>query len=206
MIGLRTAGDQELVRFARKGSRGAFDRLMVRYQEKMYRLARKLSDTQEDAEDIVQDAFAKAYTAMPGFRGESKFSTWLYRITLNMAIMRRRRKRFQHLSLDSPIETRDGHMQRDIEDTSSGPLDRLIRGESRQILAEAVSHLPPEAKSVFVLRHFEGLSTEETAGILKISAAAVKSRLHRTMAMLRENVLDYTRKQPAGDCAAGFAA
>ncbi len=205
-MGIRTAGDQDLVRLARSGNTRAFDRLMIRYQDKMYRLARKMSESEEDAEDVVQEAFARAYTAIPGFRGESKFSTWLYRITLNMAIMRRRRKRYEHVSLDSPIETSDGRMQREVEDTSSSPLDEVISNEARQILEQAVSSLPQASRTVFVLRHFEGLSTEETAGILRISVPAVKARLHRTLVILREHVLDCVSKRPVGDCATGFTA
>jgi RNA polymerase sigma-70 factor (ECF subfamily) len=187
--------DKELVGLAKAGDTGAFGELMLRYQNKIYRLARRMTETDEDAEDVLQEAFIKAFKSLRGFRGRSKFSTWLYRIAVNLALMKLRRKKLDSVSLDEPVTTGEGAVQRDIEDDALDPLERLIEMESLEILDEAISGLPPSYRAVFVLRHVEGLSTEETARILKITVPAVKSRLHRTRQTLREKLLGRLRNQ-----------
>jgi RNA polymerase sigma-70 factor (ECF subfamily) len=181
--------DEQLVGFAQKGDKDAFGKLMLRYQNKIYRLARRMTETDEDAEDVLQEAFVKAFRSIKGFKGKSKFSTWLYRITVNLALMKLRRKKLDTVSLDAPVTTDEGIMQRDIEDSGLDPLQQLMGAERREILDLAIGELPPSYRAVFVLRHVEGLSTEETADILKISVPAVKSRLHRTRLALREKLM-----------------
>lgn len=183
------AKDEELVSLAKNGDSAAFGKLMSRYQSKIYRLARRMTETDEDAEDVLQEAFIKAYRSLSGFRGRSKFSTWLYRITVNLALMKLRRKRFNAVSLDEPVTTTEGTMPRDIEDTALDPLEKLVEQENVDVLDDAIADLAPGYRAVFVLRHVEGFSTEETANILKISVSAVKSRLHRTRNLLREKLL-----------------
>ena len=193
-IGMRKRSavkDEELVRLAKKGQSEAFGTLMTRYQNKIYRLARRMTETDEDAEDVLQEAFIKAYRSLSGFRGRSKFSTWLYRITVNLALMKLRRKKLDAVSLDEPVKTTEGMMQRDIEDTALDPLEKLVEQENVDVLDNAIADLAPGYRAVFVLRHIEGFSTEETAKILKISVPAVKSRLHRTRLELREKLLAY---------------
>jgi RNA polymerase sigma-70 factor (ECF subfamily) len=187
--------DSELVALARKGDREAFSRLMMEYQSKIYRLARRMTETNEDAEDVLQEAFIKAFRSLAGFKGKSKFSTWLYRITVNLALMKLRRKKLDSVSLDEPISTDEGAVQREIEDESLDPLEELIESESVEILDRAVGELPKGYRAVFVLRHVEGLSTEDTARILRISVPAVKSRLHRTRLMLKEKLLRHLKNQ-----------
>jgi RNA polymerase sigma-70 factor (ECF subfamily) len=187
--------DTELVSLARRGDKDAFGELMLRYQSKIYRLARRMTETDEDAEDVLQEAFIKAFRALSGFKGKSKFSTWLYRITVNLALMKLRRKKIETVSLDEPVLTGEGAVQRSIEDESLDPLEKLIESESMELLDDAISAIPASYRAVFVLRHVEGLSTEETAKILGISVAAVKSRLHRTRLALREKLLDSLRNQ-----------
>jgi RNA polymerase sigma-70 factor (ECF subfamily) len=187
--------DQELVRLAKKGDTRAFGALMTRYQSKIYRLARRMTETDEDAEDVLQEAFVKAFRSISGFRGSSKFSTWLYRITVNLALMRLRRKKLDAVSLDQPVSTEEGSVQRDIEDSRLDPLESLIKTESREVLGRAIADLPGGHRAVFVLRHVEGLSTEETASILRISVPAVKSRLHRARLELKEKLLAHMVNQ-----------
>ncbi len=190
--------DEELVRRAKHGDRFAFDELVRRYQDKIYRLARRMTETEEDAEDVLQEAFVKAYRALPRFKERSRFSTWLYRITVNLALMKLRRKKFETLSLDTPLENDTGSMTRDIEGQGLNPLERLIAKESKQLLDRAVSELPARYRAVFILRDVEGLSTEETARILGITVASVKSRLHRTRIALREKLLRALKNQSIG--------
>jgi len=187
--------DEELVRLARGGDTGAFGKLMERYQNKIYRLGRRMTQTDEDAEDVLQESFIKAFKSLGGFKGRSKFSTWLYRITVNLALMKLRRKKLDTVSLDEPVATEEGSVQRDIEDDALDPLERLIETESLETLDLAVADLPPGYRAVFVLRHVEELSTEETARILRISVPAVKSRLHRTRAALKEKLIGRLRNQ-----------
>jgi RNA polymerase sigma-70 factor (ECF subfamily) len=187
--------DRQLVALAKKGDADAFGKLMLEYQSKIYRLARRMTETDEDAEDVLQEAFIKAYKSLSGFKGKSKFSTWLYRITVNLALMKLRRKKLDSVSLDEPISTREGVVQREIEDESLDPLEEMIESEFTEVLDKAIHDLPKNYRAVFVLRHVEGLSTEETARILNISVPAVKSRLHRTRLALKEKLLGLLKNQ-----------
>jgi RNA polymerase sigma-70 factor (ECF subfamily) len=190
--------DEELVKLAKKGDQDAFGKLMLRYQNKIYRLARRMTETDEDAEDVLQEAFVKAFRSLKGFKGRSKFSTWLYRITVNLALMKLRKRKLDSVSLDTPVSTGEGSVQRDIEDTASDPLKRLIETESKEILDRVIMELPATHRAVFILRHVEGLSTEDTARILGITVPAVKSRLHRTRLALREKLLGHIGSQNNG--------
>jgi RNA polymerase sigma-70 factor (ECF subfamily) len=183
--------DETLVGLAKGGDTDAFGELMLRYQNKIYRLARRMTETDEDAEDVLQEAFIKAFRSLSTFKGKSKFSTWLYRITVNLALMKLRRKKLDSVSIDEPVTTKEGSIQREIEDTAVDPLERLIEMESRDVLDVGIADLPPGHRAVFVLRHVEGLSTEETAKILKISVPAAKSRLHRARIVLRAKLLHH---------------
>lgn len=187
--------DEQLVRLAKKGDTGAFGKLMLRYENKIYRLARRMTETDEDAEDVLQEAFVKAFRKLSTFKGRSKFSTWLYRITVNLALMKLRRRKLSTVSLSQPVTTEDSEIQRDIENGSSDPLERLLEMESMEILDRAIAELPPSYRAVFVLRHVEGLSTQETARVLKIKVPAVKSRLHRARRALRVRLMEHTRNQ-----------
>jgi RNA polymerase sigma-70 factor (ECF subfamily) len=193
--------DLELVRLAQGGNSEAFGELVLRYENKIYRLARRMTETQEDAEDILQETFIRAFKSITGFKAESRFSTWLYRIAVNMALMRKRGKSQAFEYLDEPIPTRDGEVKRDIVDTGYDPLTALIVKESREILDRAITGLSPINKAVFVLRHIEGLSTEETRKVLKISIPAVKSRLHRTRQTLQESLARLAQEETQAVCA-----
>jgi RNA polymerase sigma-70 factor (ECF subfamily) len=154
-----------------------------------------MTATDEDAEDVLQEAFIKAFRSLSGFKGKSKFSTWLYRITVNLALMKLRRKKIDSVSLDKPISIGEETVQREFEDESLDPLEELIESESMGILDKAIDDLPKSYRAVFVLRHVEGLSTEETARILGISVPAVKSRLHRTRIALKEKLIGHLKNQ-----------
>ena len=193
VAGTVQAKDSELVSRAKRGDRRSFGELMTRYQTKIYRLARRMTETDEDAEDVLQEAFVKAYRSLSMFEGRSKFSTWLYRITVNLALMKLRKKKIDAVSLDTPLVTEEGAVQRDFENGTPDPLQRLMQEESRETLDRAIAALPPGYRAVFVLRHVEGLSTEDTARIMRVSVAAVKSRLHRTRLLLRQQLARQAR-------------
>lgn len=195
LIGLGINTDSELVQLTREGNSGAFDQLVLRYQDKIFRLARRLTDTEEDAEDVAQEAFIKAFKSISGFKGESRFSTWLYRITVNLALMKQRGRKSIFEYLDEPIETKRGEIRRDFADTAFDPLRTLIAKESKEILDEAISKLGPADKAVFVLRHIEGLTTAEASRALNLSVPALKSRLHRSRLAVRESITRLVHKE-----------
>src|SRR5438270_10245735 len=189
-----------LVRAAKAGSMEAFEQLIRRYDRNVFRIAQHITQNHEDAEDVVQDAFLKAYTNLPGFQEQSKFYTWLVRIAVNEALMKLRRRRTGKLvSLDEDVKTEEDSMPREVADWSPNPEQQYSQAELRDILGKTIQGLPPSFRTVFVLRDVEGLSTEETAEALGLSIPAVKSRLLRARLQLRERLNRYFKKRQAGD-------
>ena len=184
--------ESSLVAQAKAGDQGAFSELVNHYERKIYRLAKNITRNDEDAEDVLQDAFLKAYTHLDNFKGDSKFYTWIVRIAVNEALMRlRKRKTDRSVPLDEPVELGEETVAREIAVWEDNPEQRYSREEWRRILDEAVEGLKADFRTVFVLRDIEELSTEETAEALGISIPAVKSRLLRARLGLRETL---TRK------------
>jgi RNA polymerase sigma-70 factor (ECF subfamily) len=181
-----------LVQRAQAGDAQAFTELVNRYQRKIYRLAKNITRNDEDAEDVLQEAFLKAYEHLGSFEGHSKFYTWIVRIAVNEALMKLRKRRGdKEVSLDEPVELGEEEVKREIAVWEDNPEQRYTREEMGQILSEAVDGLKEDFRTVFVLRDIEELSTEETAETLGISVPAVKSRLLRARLALREKL---TRK------------
>jgi RNA polymerase sigma-70 factor (ECF subfamily) len=181
--------ESALVAQARAGDQNAFAELVNRYERKIYRLAKNITRNDEDAEDVLQDAFLKAYTHLDDFKGDSKFYTWIVRIAVNEALMRlRKRKTDRSVPLDEPVELGEETVTREIAVWDDNPEQRYSQEEWRRILDEAVDTLKPDFRTVFVLRDIEELSTEETAETLGISVPAVKSRLLRARLALRETL------------------
>ncbi len=181
-----------LVEQAKAGDQQAFSALVSRYQRKIYRLAKNITRNDEDAEDVLQEAFLKAYEHLDKFEGHSKFYTWIVRIAVNEALMKLRKRRGdREVSLDEPLGLGEEEVKREIAVWEDNPEQRYSREEMQDILNEAVDGLKEDFRTVFVLRDIEELSTEETAEVLKISIPAVKSRLLRARLALREKL---TRK------------
>jgi len=181
-----------LVQKAKGGDAEAFTELVNRYKRKIYRLAKNITRNDEDAEDVLQDAFLKAYEHLDSFEGNSKFYTWIVRIAVNEALMKLRKRRGdRQVSLDEPVGLGEEEVKREIAVWEDNPEQRYSREEMQQILDEAVDSLKEDFSSVFVLRDIEELSTEQTAEALGISVPAVKSRLLRARLALREKL---TRK------------
>jgi RNA polymerase sigma-70 factor (ECF subfamily) len=183
---LAAADELDLANQARQGDHGAFTELVNRYARKVFRLARHITQNDQDAEDVLQDTFLKAYSRLDQFQGNSKFYTWLMRIGVNEALMRlRRRKGNQTVSLDDDLETGDGSIPREIPSEGSDPEENYGREELRESLDRAIDSLSESYRAVFLLRDVEGFSTEETAQMLGLSVSAVKSRLLRARLQLR---------------------
>lgn len=193
------AGNTEelaLVDAAKRGEIAAFEELVRRYDRNVFRIAQHITQNREDAEDVVQDAFLKAYGNLNQFQGQSKFYTWLVRIAVNEALMKLRRRRPERtVSLDQDVETDEDSIPREVADWSPNPEQQYSQAELREILEKTIQGLPSSFRTVFVLRDVEGLSTEETAEALGLSIPAVKSRLLRARLQLRERLTKYFKRR-----------
>jgi RNA polymerase sigma-70 factor (ECF subfamily) len=174
------------------GDRAEFARLVEAASPKIYRLALKMMGNAQDAEDILQETFIKAYRNLHSFAGRSSLSTWLYRIATNEALMLLRRKHVETISLDEPIQTMESEQEPlQIVDWCCLPEQELLSAETRRRLDEAIRRLSPALRVVFLLRDIEGLSTFETAQALNLSEEAVKTRLSRARMQLRQDLSVY---------------
>lgn len=183
------AEEAVLVDRARGGDLAAFSELVRRYERRVYRTARHIVQNDEDAEDVLQEAMLKAFEHLDSFQGNSKFYTWLVRIAVNESLMKlRKRKSDRTVSLDESIETDEEPIVREIAVWDDNPEQRYSQAELREILDRAIESLKPIFRTVFILRDVEELSTEETAEVLGLSIAAVKSRLLRARLQLRERL------------------
>ena len=198
MIAPTLTGVEEstLVAQSREGDSRAFSELVRRYQGKIFRLAQHITQNREDAEDILQETFLKAYEHLDQFKGDSKFYTWIVRIAVNQSLMKlRRRKGDKTVSLDEQIDTGEDTVVREIAAWGEDPEQRFSREELGGILDSAIDALDPLYRSVFVLRDIEELSTEETAEALGLSVPAVKSRLLRARLQLRERLTRFFKRK-----------
>jgi RNA polymerase sigma-70 factor, ECF subfamily len=176
----------------RTRDRAEFARLVDAYSGVIYRLAIKMLDNPQDAEDVLQETFLKAYKGLPKFDGRSSISTWLYRIAANEALMMLRKHKVQLVSIDEPNETEEEAQEPlEIMDWCCLPESELLSAEARRYLDQAIESLSPNLRIVFLLRDIEGLSTEETAQAVNLSETAVKTRLSRARLHLREQLSGY---------------
>src|ERR1700690_374760 len=188
--------EMQLVRRAKRGDDQAFEELALRYYRNAFPIPPHITQNREDAEDVVQEAFLKAYSNLEKFQEQSKFYTWLVRIAVNEALMKlRRRKPERTVSLDEEVKTEDGSLPREVADWSPNPEQMYNQSELRDILTRTIQGLPAGFRTVFVLRDVEGLSTEETAQALELSIPAVKSRLLRARLQLRERLNKFFKRR-----------
>ena len=178
--------DEELVQRAQRDDDRAFGTLVTRYESKVYRLALRMVRNPEDAEDVLQDSFLRAYRGIKSFQGNSTFSTWIYRIAANSALMRLRKKQLPTVSIEDADE-REAPIN--VADFRPGPVEQLLTQETREAMERAIESLPPEFRQVFILRDIEELSNAEVAEVLDLSVAAVKSRLHRARLKVRNRLI-----------------
>jgi len=172
--------------------KGAFAKVLDENADRIYRLALKMVGNPQDAEDILQDTFIKAFNNIDHFEGRSKISTWLYRIAVNESLMLLRRRKGNTLPLDKEIKTDQGDtIPRQIVDWCCLPEKELISGESRRYIREAINTLSDANRAAFLLRDVEGLSTKEAAETLEISESALKVRLMRARMQLRDELTDF---------------
>jgi RNA polymerase sigma-70 factor (ECF subfamily) len=176
----------------RRKDKQAFALLVDQNSDPIYRLALKMTGNPQDAEDVLQETFIKAYNHISSFEGRSKVSTWLYRIAANEALMLLRKRKDGLVDIDEGYETDDGEvMPIQIVDWCCLPEKELLSAESRDHLAEAAMTLSDSTRAAFLLRDVEGLSTKEAAEALDISESALKVRLMRARMELREELSGY---------------
>jgi RNA polymerase sigma-70 factor, ECF subfamily len=193
--------DEILVERARTKDEAAFEELVNRYEDKLYRLAMRFVRNETDAQEILQDAFLSAWRNLPTFEGRAQFGSWMYRVTVNAALMLlRSRNRHPEVGVDdvepnalNDAVAENGQM-RSNTDWSQRPDDQLQSDELRRYIQAAVDTLPEGLRTVFLLRDVEELSTEDTAELLALSVPAVKTRLHRARLALREAIGRYFSK------------
>ena len=187
--GLLDTPDEELARRVAKGDPAAFEALMRRHNRTMFRTARAILHDDAEAEDALQEAYLQAYRTIGGFRGEAKFSTWMARVVANEALARLRKqvRRAAIVPLQGGVEIDE--VNPTTEDSmDKGPETAARRAEMRKILEKRIDALPGAYRPVFMLRAVEEYSVEETAAILQIPEATVRSRFHRARSRLREKL------------------
>lgn len=182
--------ERDLIRRAKQGDMLAFEELILKHEKIVYNLALRMMNHSEDARDISQEVFLKAYRSLSNFDERSAFSTWLYRITHNTCIDEmRKRKGKQSFSLEEELENEEGSMQRQIADEGDTPEESLLRAEQKNEILQALDNLSEEHKAAIVLRDVKGLSYEEIAEILEVTLGTVKSRISRGRNQLKNEIL-----------------
>ncbi len=184
------SSSSDLIKQAIEGDETAYKQLMTNYHGAIFNLLYKMVRNKEETEDLVQEAFMKAFAALPSFNEEYAFSTWLYKIAINNCIDHMRKKRLKTYSINKPVQSKDGELDREFPDTSMSP-DRDVLNEERTLLIEAaIDELPENYKVAIVLRHSEEKSYEEIAEILNIPLGTVKARIFRAREMLKKKLKD----------------
>jgi RNA polymerase sigma-70 factor, ECF subfamily len=182
--------DAAYVLLCQKGNTDAFEVLVERHQKRMLNLAYRMLADYDEACDVVQEAFLSAYRSIRTFRGESKFSTWLYGIVVNHARNRvkqaQSRLRNETRSIDDPIEMKDGSISRQVTDCGESAADELEKKEVEKKVQDCIGTLEGEYREVLVLRDIQGFSYEEIGDMLKLPEGTVKSRLFRARAALKD--------------------
>ena len=188
--GLTREQEYLIVQRVLEGDTNAFEELVLEYEKKVYNVALRMLNNSEDAADMTQEAFIKAYNSLSGFRGDSKFSVWLTRIVSNLCLdFMRSRNRRPTVSLS--MEDEDGEdVQLDIADTSQSPEQLLERSLTRESVRRGLQSLPEDYREILLLREIQGLSYDEIAAALDIEVGTVKSRIFRG----RKKLCDYLIK------------
>jgi RNA polymerase sigma-70 factor (ECF subfamily) len=179
--------DGVLIERSQKGDRNAFDDLIRKHEKRAYQYAFRLTSNPEEAGDVVADAFVRVYSALHNFKGQSAFTTWLYRILTNCFLdMRKREKSRPTTSLEAALVTDDGDLERQVQDDAPTPHAQAEKSERERAVERAVGHLPEYQQAMIMMYHVENLSYEEIAEALDLPIGTVKSRLNRARLSLRE--------------------
>ena len=179
--------DTDLVHDIAANDHAAFERLMRRYNSRLFRIARAILKDDAEAEDAVQDAYLEAFRHIGEFRGQSQVATWLTRIAINQALMRLRRHKRERVVVPFPGDTGGTTRQTEVIDQKAeSPAAATLRAEIRNVVETRIDELPPAFRAVFIMRDVEEMTVQETAECLGIPPATVRTRLFRARALLRD--------------------
>lgn len=180
--------DDQLIADALQGDQRAYEALLARHNKAILHVVMKIVRNREEAQDLVQETFMKAFNALASYRSEYRFSTWLYKIAANCAIDFVRKKRIEALSLDKPIETKDGRVEFEVPDSSWDPEQDLVRKQKLRSIEEAIDSLPDKYREVIIYRHKDDKPYEEIADILRVPVGTVKARIFRARELLKKKL------------------
>lgn len=183
--------DHDLIARFKAGSMEAMEKIVERYEERIFTFGLKMCGHLQDAEDIAQETFLNAFRYLKGFREETKLKNWLFKIAATACMKKRRKKKCEpdhEISLESFVPLDGADTKYEIPDWSENPSDNVLRAELKKVIDTAIQSLSHKYRLVFTLRDIEGFSTEETSQILGISTQSVKTRLHRARLFLREKI------------------
>lgn len=184
-----TADDRALIDRSRRGDLDAFNQLVRRYERSVFNTAYRLTGSYDDASDIAQEAFVRSWNNLKSFRGDSAFSTWIYRIVTNVFLDDRKRKRARpSRSLEEEMDLDESSVARQFEDPAPGPEELAEGDERRRLLEQAIATLPEAQRIMVVLYHNQGLAYDEIAEITGLPMGTVKSRLNRARLALRDKL------------------
>jgi len=184
----RMPPDKELISRALDGNQDAYQQLLQRYQKTVYHIVIKIIRNADDAQDLVQETFMRAFNTLESYRSEFRFSTWLCKIAANCSIDYLRKKKIKAFSMDKPYETQDGAVEMELQDTGANPEEYLLRKQKLVSIEEAIQTLPGKYKEVIVYRHHDDKSYEEIARILGIPIGTVKARIFRARELLKKKL------------------
>ena len=184
------SGDEELVALARAGSQQAFEELVERHEQKAYHIAFDFTRDREDAKDLSQEAFLKAFVNLKNFDGRSSFYTWFYRILVNLCLdYKRRQKRTATDSFDETLET---HMEQSHQVSKPpSPDQQVLAGQISLKVGQALQALPAKQRTAFILKNHQGLSIREIAELMETAEGTVKVHLHRAVTALRQSLAEF---------------
>lgn len=182
--------DDKLVASAVKGDQSAYQKLMDKYQKPLYFHVIRMVKDHEQVEDLIQEAFVKAFDNLKSYNTNYAFSTWLYRITTNHTIDYLRKKKLKTMSIDEPVKTKDGDMAVQIEDTEASTDRNIIRKQRQEIIRKAIRDLPEKYRQVIEMRHLEELSYQEISDELDLPLGTVKAHIFRAREMLYKALKD----------------
>ncbi len=184
--------DKELIQEFLEGDLQSFNRLVLKYQQKVINLCFRYMGQRAEAEDVAQEVFLTLYKSLGQFRGDSLFSTWIFRITVNHCKNRlkylSRRNYYQNTSIDQAVQTQEGEINIDVVEEGAGPEELLLSNEVQDMVQSQINELDPDHRLAIVLRDIQGLSYHEIADILELKEGTVKSRIHRARMELKEKL------------------
>lgn len=180
--------DAPLIAKALAGEQKAYADLMARHRGPLYNLLYNMVHNREETEDLLQEAFMKAFAALHTFNKEFAFSTWLYKIAINTTIDHLRKKKLQTYSLDKPIQSKEGELKREYADVHATTDNELLSSEKSSLIAQAIAELPDHYREAIILRHTEEKSYEEIAEITGVPLGTVKARIFRAREMLKHKL------------------